>query len=111
MCYSTGFLSLCKGLKVVYDVSQPSGSRVASVEVLCADCEVPKYQPLQLNMTYGVVLPHTLTGGNEGYSMLVTYDPILLGMQCFFRFCNYNGFIFVSITSKIIFCILNQLFL
>lgn len=77
-----------KGLKVIYDVSQPNGSRVVSVEVLCADCEVPEYQPLELNMMYGVVLPHTLSGGNEGYSMLVTYDPILLGklwylFQCF----------------------------
>lgn len=93
----TVFLSICQGLKVAYDVSQPNGSRVVSVEVLCSDCEVPEYQPLELNKTYGVVLPHTLTGGNEGYSMLVTYDPVLLGIQWSSCFC---GFIFFLSTSK-----------
>ncbi|XP_077476702.1 5'-nucleotidase [Stigmatopora argus] len=58
------------GIHVEYDLSKPMNQRVASLSVLCTQCRVPKYEPLNLEMMYTVVLPSYLVGGGDGYTML-----------------------------------------
>ncbi|XP_072855161.2 5'-nucleotidase [Pogona vitticeps] len=66
----TGELLQVSGIQVVYDLSQKSGSRVTSLKVLCTDCRVPVYVPLNMEKTYKVLLPSFLAGGGDGYHML-----------------------------------------
>ncbi|XP_051942706.1 5'-nucleotidase [Hippocampus zosterae] len=57
------------GIHVEYDLSKPVNQRVASLSVLCTQCRVPKYEPLDLEKTYTVVMPSYLVSGGDGYSM------------------------------------------
>ncbi|XP_077413226.1 5'-nucleotidase [Vanacampus margaritifer] len=57
------------GIHVEYDLSKPVNQRVASLLVLCTHCRVPKYEPLDLEKTYTVVMPSYLVGGGDGYAM------------------------------------------
>uniref|UniRef100_A0A1B6E0N6 5'-nucleotidase n=1 Tax=Clastoptera arizonana TaxID=38151 RepID=A0A1B6E0N6_9HEMI len=56
------------GLKVVYNLSAQPYERVVDVQVLCANCSVSKYSPLDLNATYGVLVPVYLVNGGDGYT-------------------------------------------
>jgi len=58
------------GLRVVYDLSQPEGSRVAEVSVVCLACDVPDYRPLEPNATYPILTNSYLLGGGDGYAVL-----------------------------------------
>lgn len=66
------FSNLCFliGIQVVYDISHKPGCRVISIKVLCTECRVPVYVPLQAEKTYKVLLPSFLAGGGDGYYML-----------------------------------------
>ncbi|XP_053143200.1 5'-nucleotidase isoform X2 [Hemicordylus capensis] len=66
----TGELLQVSGIQVVYDLSKSPGSRVVSINVLCTECRVPVYVPLQMEKTYKVLLPSFLAGGGDGYHML-----------------------------------------
>lgn len=57
-------------MKVVYNVTKPTGNRVDSVLVLCKNCSVPRYEPLKLNETYTVLLGSFLLYGGDKYKML-----------------------------------------
>lgn len=57
------------GLRVVYDMKKEPNHRVRSVEILCADCELPQYSKLDRNKEYGVIISHFLYNGGDGFSM------------------------------------------
>ncbi|XP_026581084.1 snake venom 5'-nucleotidase-like [Pseudonaja textilis] len=65
-----GELLQVSGIKVVYDLSQKPGERVVSLNVLCTECRVPAYVPLEMEKTYKVLLPSFLAAGGDGYYML-----------------------------------------
>lgn len=52
--YVAGFLHF-SGMRVVYDLSEPAGNRVRSVQVLCSYCDVPKFEPLVGSNIYNIV--------------------------------------------------------
>ncbi|XP_043075178.1 5'-nucleotidase [Puntigrus tetrazona] len=58
------------GFQVVYDLSKLPGNRVQSVNVLCTQCRVPRYEPLNPKKEYKVVMPSYLVDGGDGYSMI-----------------------------------------
>ncbi|XP_077588046.1 5'-nucleotidase [Stigmatopora nigra] len=58
------------GIHVEYDLSKPMNHRVASLSLLCTECRVPKYELLNLEKMYTVVMPSYLVGGGDGYTML-----------------------------------------
>lgn len=58
------------GIRVVYNLTQPTGARVHSVKVLCTDCEVPMYVALDVYRTYRVLVNVYLNLGGNGYEML-----------------------------------------
>lgn len=55
------------GLKVVFNVTNPIGERVVSVHVLCNNCAVPKYEPIELDRDYRVICPSFLANGGDGF--------------------------------------------
>lgn len=57
------------GLRVVADMAKQIGQRLVSVDVLCRECDIPEYLPLQLNETYRVITLSFLVGGSGGYDM------------------------------------------
>ncbi|CAL8395267.1 unnamed protein product [Arctogadus glacialis] len=67
---STGEFLQVSGIRVVYDLSRPPGQRVRSLRVLCTECRVPRYEPVDEGALYRVVLPSYLVGGGDGFSMI-----------------------------------------
>lgn len=57
------------GLQVVFNLTQPSGSRVASLKVLCTDCLVPRYDPVEVNRMYKVLTTTYLAYGGDEYDV------------------------------------------
>lgn len=53
-----------------YDLSQPIGNRVASVDVICTYCSIPVYEPLDVEKVYKVVMQAYLIEGGDGYTMI-----------------------------------------
>lgn len=58
------------GLLVTYDLHKPVGNRVVSVEVRCAGCRVPKFEPLDPNAVYRILISAFLVGGGDGYGVI-----------------------------------------
>uniref|UniRef100_A0A4Y0BPY2 Apyrase n=1 Tax=Anopheles funestus TaxID=62324 RepID=A0A4Y0BPY2_ANOFN len=61
------------GLRVVYNVTNPIGHRVLSVEALCQDCSVPSYAPVELFKMYRVVTVSYLAEGGDGFEIFPRY--------------------------------------
>lgn len=61
-----GFLQV-SGIKVVYNITNPVGHRVQSVEALCAECEVPNYSPLVNDKMYNIIVSKFLLDGGDGH--------------------------------------------
>lgn len=66
--YPGEFLQV-SGIKVVFDLKRPSGSRIVKVEVRCAACNVPSYFDVDRNQIYKVIMPNFLAQGGDGYWM------------------------------------------
>uniref|UniRef100_A0A8C4DDW2 5'-nucleotidase n=1 Tax=Dicentrarchus labrax TaxID=13489 RepID=A0A8C4DDW2_DICLA len=58
------------GIRVKYDVSKPVNQRVVSLSILCTQCRVPKYEPLEPEKTYTVVMPSYMVSGGDGFTMI-----------------------------------------
>ncbi|XP_028995453.1 snake venom 5'-nucleotidase-like [Betta splendens] len=58
------------GFRVEYDVSRPAGRRVVSLSALCTRCRVPRFEPLDPEKTYAVVMPSYVAAGGDGFSMI-----------------------------------------
>ncbi|KAK4873923.1 hypothetical protein RN001_013283 [Aquatica leii] len=58
------------GIHYVYDMKKPVGSRVISVKVRCGSCNIPIYEPLQMNKTYRMVLNAFLLSGGDGHKII-----------------------------------------
>lgn len=67
---STGEFLQVSGFQVEFDLSKPAGSRVKSLNILCSKCRVPRYEPVELDSVYKVVLPSYLVTGGDGFSMI-----------------------------------------
>lgn len=57
------------GIKAVVDMSKPNWRRVSNVQVLCSDCRVPQYLPLNKDKWYPIVLNDFAYHGGDGYWM------------------------------------------
>lgn len=53
--HGSEFLQI-SGLRVVYNLMNKPGQRVESVDVLCQKCEIPKYEKLDINEEYGIII-------------------------------------------------------
>ncbi|XP_047466274.1 snake venom 5'-nucleotidase-like [Mugil cephalus] len=58
------------GIHVEFDISKPVNQRVVSLSMLCTECRVPKYEPLDLQKTYTVVMPSYMVNGGDNYGMV-----------------------------------------
>lgn len=58
------------GARVVYDLSKPNGHRVRSLQVLCNQCQIPKYETVSPNKVYKMITNSFVRNGGDGYSMI-----------------------------------------
>ncbi|XP_078133383.1 snake venom 5'-nucleotidase-like [Sander vitreus] len=58
------------GIHIQYDLSKPVNQRVVSLSMLCTECRVPKYEPLDPEKTYTMVMPSYMVGGGDGFTMI-----------------------------------------
>uniref|UniRef100_A0A9I3EHZ0 Apyrase n=1 Tax=Anopheles dirus TaxID=7168 RepID=A0A9I3EHZ0_9DIPT len=61
------------GLRVLYNVTNPVGERVLALDVLCHDCEMPKYEPVQPFRKYRVITNSFLADGGDGFTVFGRY--------------------------------------
>jgi hypothetical protein len=62
--------SISPGLIVTYNVKKPVGQRLVSVNVRCAECSVPVFEPLDKARKYMVIIPQFLINGGDYFSMI-----------------------------------------
>ncbi|KAG7270078.1 hypothetical protein CRUP_012079 [Coryphaenoides rupestris] len=67
---SSGQFLQVSGIRVEYDLSQVPGQRVRSLRMLCTECRVPRYEEVEAESLYKVVLPSYLVTGGDGFSMI-----------------------------------------
>lgn len=79
------------GIRVKYDYTKPVGSRVISAAVRCADCQVPKYEPLVMDKVYRLTSPNFLQGGGDGYTMLAEGTDLQWGVTDLDALISYSS--------------------
>lgn len=58
------------GIRVLYNLYNPEGSRVVDLQVLCTKCRVPEYVPIEDSTSYQFIAPAFIVSGGDGYSMI-----------------------------------------
>ncbi|KAF2903611.1 hypothetical protein ILUMI_02575 [Ignelater luminosus] len=58
------------GIRVVYNLTNPEGSRTQSIKIRCRECAVPVYEPLHHDKMYKIVVNSFLAGGGDGYKVI-----------------------------------------
>lgn len=54
----------------MYDINKDPGNRVVSLDVLCLNCTVPEYFPLDDNAIYNVLAIDFTINGGDNYTVL-----------------------------------------
>jgi 5'-nucleotidase len=71
---------------VTFDMNQPVMNRVSSAAVRCAECRVPKYEPLDPEKWYRVALCSFLVTGGDGYAVIANNARNhVIGISCLAR--------------------------
>lgn len=66
---ATGEFLQFSGLKVVYDLSKPPGSRVKKAQAICSECEKEEFHDIGVERQYEVIMPDFLAKTGDGYTM------------------------------------------
>uniref|UniRef100_V5HBR7 5'-nucleotidase n=1 Tax=Ixodes ricinus TaxID=34613 RepID=V5HBR7_IXORI len=56
-----------QGMRVVYNFINPNTSSTKTLEILCANCSIPKYKPVESNKTYRIVTTSFIARGGDGF--------------------------------------------
>lgn len=65
------------GMKVTLDYKRPPRNRVVSVKVLCRQCEIPVYEPLDVFKKYRIIMPEFLANGGDGFFGFQEFGEII----------------------------------
>lgn len=58
------------GLRIVFDMKKPAYSKIVTLEALCRLCDVPRYEPLEDNTWYRVVVNNFLLVNGDNFAMI-----------------------------------------
>jgi len=61
------------GIKVIYDLKQIPFNRIVDIQVLCQKCIIPRYETLDNEKYYRVILSDYLANGGDSFSMFPKY--------------------------------------
>jgi 5'-nucleotidase len=68
--YASPSILQTSGIKVVFNTTQPAYSRVQSLKVLCRFCDVPRYNDIEDETWYRVILNNFLLENGDNFAML-----------------------------------------
>ncbi|XP_039993539.1 snake venom 5'-nucleotidase-like [Xiphias gladius] len=95
------------GIHVEYDLSRPVNQRVVSVSTLCNECRVPKYEPLDPEKTYTVVVPSYIVAGGDGFTMikeeLLKHNTGDMDISVLSKYISDMKFVYPAVEGRIIF--------
>ncbi|KAG7224196.1 hypothetical protein INR49_019931 [Caranx melampygus] len=95
------------GIHVEYDISRPVNQRVVSLSMLCTKCRVPKYEPLDPEEVYTVVMPSYIVGGGDGFSMikdeLLKHNTGDMDITVFSRYISEMKRVYPAVEGRITF--------
>ncbi|XP_051868386.1 5'-nucleotidase [Pristis pectinata] len=104
---NTGEFLQVSGLQVEFDLKRPPGSRVVKLNVLCADCRVPHYQPLHDTKIYKIVTNSYIANGGDGYSMLknekLTHDTGSTDISVVSSYIRQMQMVYPAVEGRILF--------
>jgi 5'-nucleotidase len=58
------------GLKIVYDMKRDPNDRIIELNVLCRACDIPRYESIEDEQFYRVIMPSFLADGGDGFTMI-----------------------------------------
>lgn len=61
------------GIKLVYNLTQPSGERIQTIKVRCQNCTIPIYTELNPTETYNVIITSYMATGGGNISVLTEH--------------------------------------
>ncbi|XP_076010988.1 snake venom 5'-nucleotidase-like [Genypterus blacodes] len=103
----TGEFLQVSGFHVEFDMSKDPQQRVRTLTVLCTDCGVPRYEPVQDEKVYTVVMPSFMANGGDGYSMIeeerLKYDTGELDISVVANYITERKAVFPGVEVRIMF--------
>lgn len=71
LSWSDEFYALqTSGMRAVVNRTMPVGDRLQSMELLCQQCLVPKYEPVDLQKVYRVAMQSYLVTGGDDFTVI-----------------------------------------
>ena len=55
-----------------YDLAKEDGHRVVDLKLRCLQCDIPKFETVNLMANYSILVSSFMAGGGDGYKMLVS---------------------------------------
>ncbi|CAJ1077730.1 '-nucleotidase [Xyrichtys novacula] len=102
---STGEFLQVSGIHVEFDLSKPPGNRVKSLDILCTKCRVPKYEAVDDEMIYKVVLTSYMVTGGDGFSMIkdeiLKHDSGDLDISVVSKYIRLRKKVYTSVEGRI----------
>lgn len=103
---SGGFLQ-ASGIHVVIDYNQEKGHYVTSLQARCAECDVPKYEDVDDNKFYNILVPEFLLDGGDGHKFTEDDDPYKVALNvkdkdAFIQYLQVKDFVYPEIEGRII---------
>lgn len=90
-------------MHVIYNKNKSVGSRVQSVMIRCSDCNLPAYEPIQLDKQYKIIMSKYLINGGDGYTMIKegTINNVILSKFNLMLICFLESKIWILLMSNI----------
>ncbi|KAM4693320.1 5'-nucleotidase [Discoglossus pictus] len=103
----TGEFLQVGGIKVVFNTAKSPGQRVVKLEVMCTQCRVPRYVPVDMDAVYKIVLPAYIADGGDGFAMLkngsLKHDSGDLDLAVVSNYIHKMGRVHTAIEGRITF--------
>eukprot|EP00062_Callorhinchus_milii_P009720 gi/632953828/ref/XP_007892636.1/ PREDICTED: 5'-nucleotidase [Callorhinchus milii] len=104
---NTGEFLQVSGIHVSFDLSRNPGERVVLLEILCADCRVPHYEPVENQKIYKIVVNSFMAGGGDSFSMLknenLKHDIGSMDVKVVSNYIKQRGRIYPAVEKRISF--------
>ncbi|XP_053966570.1 protein 5NUC-like [Anastrepha ludens] len=102
---SGGFLQF-SGFRVTYDYRNEEGNRVTAVEVRCAECDVPDYEPLDDSKEYSIITTEFLKDGGDNHD-LIENGTVPISMKWYdqeavVEYLKHRDFIYPELEGRIV---------
>lgn len=64
------YLLQTSGIRYTADRSKEIGSRMVTIEILCNECLIPEYKPIDLDKWYRLITSNYMADGGDGYEAI-----------------------------------------